>query len=678
MNNKQKTIFNELLYGKWFPLLLLIVMACTYATQLPQLGFYLDDWVSIAAYDQGGEAGLLAFGINDSRPFSAWVTAKFFAVLGTGVLPWQLITLFWRFAAALTCFALLSALWPERKPTAGFISLLFGVFPYFKHQPICIAYFMILMQYFTILLSFFFTVKALQTQKKWAKILLFALSYLTSLFHLSCLEYYLSLEGARLLLIFFVLRKRDGKPFWQTVKKSVLIYIPYALILLFILVYRFVYIPSLSKDVRPVNVFSQYKGLNIILHLLSLVLQYLTESILGVWYHSIKPSELDLTMRNAQLGIGLGLFAAVLVFLLLQKIRKNSAEDKETREMLILGAAAMLLGFLPGIAINTSPTVNGNYQDRYLIPSFWGIAVFTISWITLIFKNQTLRNILFAGMICIAVFFQIQNAYMYRYSWKYQQQFQWEMKWRAPDIEANTAVISDGVTASFMGGWADSSMLLEMYGKKNGINPTPYWYFNVGEDNFLSILGTEEPVYIKSKMYEYAGNSNDVLIVTKPEYGKCLWVLDEADEDNPYLEEGIYEYIRYQNKSRIILNSEHKLPEAIFGKDYIHDWCYYFENADLSFDRGDYAEALRLYDEAKSNGLWVGNPTEIRPFVKSAAFAGEWEKAVQWTKENNDRHPDLTTDYFENLWRIIDRDVPDSDEKTQAVSAVIEILSSEK
>ena len=123
MNNKQKTIFNELLYGKWFPLLLLIVMACTYATQLPQLGFYLDDWVSIAAYDQGGEAGLLAFGINDSRPFSAWVTAKFFAVLGTGVLPWQLITLFWRFAAALTCFALLSALWPERKPTAGFISL---------------------------------------------------------------------------------------------------------------------------------------------------------------------------------------------------------------------------------------------------------------------------------------------------------------------------------------------------------------------------------------------------------------------------------------------------------------------------------------------------------------------------------------------------------------------------
>ena len=264
------------------------------------------------------------------------------------------------------------------------------------------------------------------------------------------------------------------------------------------------------------------------------------------------------------------------------------------------------------------------------------------------------------------------------FSWKYQQQFQWEMKWRVPDIEANTAVISDGVTASFMGGWADSSMFLEMYGKKTGITPTPYWYFNVGEDNYLTALGTEEPIYIKSKMYEYAGNAEDVLVIAKPEYGKCLWVIDEADTDNPYLEEGVYKYIPYQNKSRIILNSDHKLPEAIFGKDYIHDWCYYFEKGDLAFDRGDYDEAMRLYDEAKSNGFRVGNPTESRPFIKSAAFAGEWDKALQWTKENNDRHPDITTDYFDNLWHIIDRDTPESEEKTQALTALRDILSPEK
>ena len=679
-NQKSKTFLTELICGKWFPLLLIAVMACTYAIQIPQLGFYLDDWVSIASYDQGGEEGLLAFGINDSRPFAAWVTAKFFAVLGTGVLQWQLITLFWRFAAAMTSLLLLRSIWPERKVLSGFISLLFGVFPYFKHQAICIAYFMILFQYFVVLLSFLLTVKALQTRNKGIKVLLFVLSYAASLFHLSCLEYYLSLEAVRLVLIYFVLRKRDNGTFWLTVRKTILIYIPYIIILGSILIYRFVYIPSLSADVRPVNMFSRYHGLNLIFHMAGLVIQYLTESVLGVWYQSIRPSELELTMRNTQLGLGLGLAAAAVLFFILKVThdRQSEEDSKPDFELLILGAAAMFLGFLPGMAIDASPTVNTNYNDRYLLPSFWGIAIFTISWITIIFRNIKLRYLLFSGMICIAVFFQIQNSYMYRYSWKYQQQFQWEMKWRVPDLMENTAVVSDGVVASFMGGWADSSMLLEMYGKKQGITPTPYWYLNPGDTTFLSALGTDSPIYVKSKMYEFMTDSENVLVVTKPEYGKCAWVVDEADAENPYLEDGVKPYVGYQNKSRILLESEHRMPADIFGTDYVHDWCYYFEKADLAFDRQDYAEALRLFDEAAANGISIGNATEMRPFIKSAAFSGDWDKALDWSATANNVKPDQTSGYFAKLWHILERDIPDSPEKSDAMTKAYEIFGSAK
>lgn len=679
MNTKIKKITSELLCGRLFPLLLLVIMACTFAIQLPQLGFYLDDWVSIAAYDQGGEEGLIAFGINDSRPFAAWVTAKFFKILGTGVLQWQLITLFWRFAAAITCFHLLSSVWPQKKQINGFTALLFGVFPYFKHQAICIAYFMILMQYFVILLSFLFTVKALQTEKKSLKYFLFFLSYLTSLFHLTCLEYYLSLEAARLILIFIVLKKRDQTNFSKTAKKAILVYIPYILILGYILIYRFIYIPSLSRDVRQVNMFTKYHGINIIWHFLGLFLQYLTEALLGVWYRSINPSALDLTMRNTQLGLGLGILSAALVFFLLFKsFSKNDSEDKEYSEMLFLGTAAMMLGFLPGMAIDISPASSSYYQDRYLIPSFWGIAIFFAAATAYALKNKITRNIILSAMICIAVLFQIQNSYMYRYSWKYQQQFQWQLKWRVPDIEENTALVSDGVIASFMGGWADSSMVFEMYGKHKGVKPTPYWYFNVGEDNYLSAIGTEEPLYIQSKMYEFLADSENILLITKPEYGKCLWVVDEADIDNPFLEALVYPYIPHQNKSRIVLESDHQLPKDIFGTDYIHDWCYYFEKADLAFDRQDYTEALRLYDELTAKGIIYGNPTEFRPFIKSAAYAGEWDKALELTKFANSLFPDKTTDYFENIWRILDRDLPGSEAKSTAVFAAFDLLKSMK
>ena len=385
-------------------------------------------------------------------------------------------------------------------------------------------------------------------------------------------------------------------------------------------------------------------------------------------------------MRNTQLGLGLGLAAAAVLFFIL-KVTQDRQSEKDAKpdfELLILGAAAMLLGFLPGMAIDASPTVNTNYNDRYLLPSFWGIAIFTISWMTIIFRNIKLRYLLFSGMICIAVFFQIQNSYMYRYSWKYQQQFQWEMKWRVPDLMENTAVVSDGVVASFMGGWADSSMLLEMYGKKQGITPTPYWYINPGDTAFLSALGTDSPIYIKSKMYEFMTDSDNVLVVTKPEYGKCAWVVDEADAENPYLEDGVKPYTGYQNKSRIILESGHRMPADIFGTDYVHDWCYYFEKADLAFDRQDYAEALRLFDEAAASGISMGNATEMRPFIKSAAFSGDWDKALDWSATANNVNPNRTTGYFANLWQILDRDVPDSPEKSDAMTKAHEIFGSAK
>ena len=675
MKTEKKDIRTELLCGKGFPLLLLLIMAFAYVTQIPQLGFYLDDWVSIAAYDQGGTEGLLAFGIDDSRPFAAWVTAQFFKVLGTGVLKWQLITLFWRFAAALSCFWLLRKVWPGRKTAAGFISLLFGVFPFFKHQPMCIAYFMILMQNFTIILSFCFTAAALFSENRGMKVFFFALSYLTSLFHLACLEYYLSLEGARLLLIFFVLRRRDGLSLRETVRKSILTYIPYAMILVLILIYRFIYIPSLSKDIREISMFSEYKGFNLILHLASLFLQYLSESLLGIWYRSINPEMLDLQQRHTQLALLLGIAGSAVVCFLLSGSRKDDSEENRSAwEMLIFGFAAMILGYLPGMMINASPSAASAYHDRYLIPSFFGIAIFTVTWISLILKNTAAVNVLFSAMICLSIFFQIQNAYGYRYSWKYQQKFQWQMKWRIPDLEKNTAVISDGVVALFMGDWADASMLFEMYGKKDGLKPTPYWYFNRGDDDYFGGLKTGDTIYIKSKMYEFEAEPTDVVVITKPEYGKCAWLLTEEDKYNPYLEDGMHEFIRYQNKSRIIPDSDHKLPVPVFGSDFDHDWCYYFENADLAFDQGDYGKVLSLYEEAQAHGYHFGNATEMRPFIKAAAFSGDWEQALSWSESANGIRPDRTSPYFGLLWEILDRDAPDSEGKAAAVERAADLF----
>lgn len=675
----KKHFFNELLYGKWFPVLLIIVMACAYMIQLPQIGFYIDDWVIVSAYNQGGESGVMAYGVNDSRPFYTLVFAKLFSLFGTGVLTWQLFSLFCRFGAALSSFFLLREIWPEHKLTAALVSLLFSISPYYRHQPIPVSYFMIMFSHFLIMMSFLCTVKALKTDNKILKILLFLISYITSLVQLACIEYYLSLEAVRLLVIYFVIKKRDGTSFGKSAKKAILVYIPYIAIILFILVYRFVYVSGLSDDARKIGILDGRKGFDVILHIISRFLQYLAESLVGFWYQSIDPEWIDLTVRNTQLALGMGLAVAAGMFLLIKKCAYNDAENNQINrskgEMLILGLAAMLLGYLPGMMIDATPVIHSNYSDRYMMPSLWGGALFFITWFSMFVKSIQMRSVVYSGMFFLGVFFQIQNAYFYRYSWKNQQQFQWQLYWRAPDLAENTAVIGDSVIATLMGEWADGSMLFEMYGKENGIDPTPYWYFNIGEENYYGGIRFGEPVSIKTKIFNFKAAPQDVLIVSKQAYGRCLWVLDEADVDNPYLEGDIRSLIRYQNKARIIGDSGHTLSPEIFGKDYVHDWCYYFQKADLAFDMGNYEEAMRLYDEAATNNIGMGNPVEMRPFIKSAAFSGNWEKALDWTEMAYHADPARTYDYFENLWALLNRDLPDSDEKSEVVSKAFDLLA---
>jgi len=162
-----------------------------------------------------------------------------------------------------------------------------------------------------------------------------------------------------------------------------------------------------------------------------------------------------LTVRNTQLALGMGLAVAAGMFLLIKKCAYNDAENNQINrskgEMLILGLAAMLLGYLPGMMIDATPVIHSNYSDRYMMPSLWGGALFFITWFSMFVKSIQMRSVVYSGMFFLGVFFQIQNAYFYRYSWKNQQQFQWQLYWRAPDLAENTAVIGDSVIATLMG-----------------------------------------------------------------------------------------------------------------------------------------------------------------------------------------------------------------------------------
>ncbi len=667
----------KFIIGKYFPLTLLLIMGITWFIQVPRYGFYLDDWIYLTAYDQGGIQGLINYSLVDSRPgLLPWVIGLGFKIVGNNRLGWQIYSLFWRYLGGVFNWLLIRKLWPSRKDIAAYSAILFMIFPFFKHQAFSIAYNQNWVQYAFLILSFLLTIIAIRTDSKRKKIIFFLLSYLLSAAQLMMTEYLLSLEAIRVVLIWFALRDRQyskRKRFSQTIK----IVLPYWGILFAYIVWRFAIMPQMIHDRNEINLFSEHPDfIDLFFYLIQMLIQYMTESVWGIWYRSLDPANIDLSIPSIRVALIIGTFISAILIIAFSKIRKTDGffdENEEGKEILLVGIFATLLGYLPGIAIDKSPSTQFLYHDRFLIPSFWGISLALTAFIAVYLKGFRKKIILLSLLCGICVFFQIKNSIYYRNAWESQQNFQWQMKWRAPDLKANTAVLGDAIIASFMGGWADGAMVFEMYGKNDGYNPTPYWYLVVGEGDYKTELDQKLPITYANKIYNFKAQFGDFLVLTKPEWDRCLWVLDEADLKNPYIQPVTKNLIQYQNKSRILYDSDYKMPEGVFGSDYRHDWCYYYENAAREVDLMNYDKALELYKEAVAANMDMKNPVELTPFIRSAAMTGQWDFAAELTKKGS-AQPHITWEYYKNLWDLLFRETPDSADRANAFKSIQEYI----
>jgi len=115
------------------------------------------------------------------------------------------------------------------------------------------------------------------------------------------------------------------------------------------------------------------------------------------------------------------------------------------------------------------------------------------------------------------------------------------------------------------------------------------------------------------------------------------------------------------------------MPEGVFGSDYRHDWCYYYENAAREVDLMNYDKALELYKEAVAANMDMKNPVELTPFIRSAAMTGQWDFAAELTKKGS-AQPHITWEYYKNLWDLLFRETPDSADRANAYKSIQEYI----
>jgi hypothetical protein len=205
------------------------------------------------------------------------------------------------------------------------------------------------------------------------------------------------------------------------------------------------------------------------------------------------------------------------------------------------------------------------------------------------------------------------------------------LAWRAPNIKPGTAILAGYVPSTVLPDYDASFALALLYADKPTGSQLPYWYYTWdGMKNINLKDGAKAGKRFRNLEFQgFIGQS--VMVFHQPLPG-CIRVADSFYGGDPALG-AQNNLLGYSNLSLIETGATHQPPEAIFGAEPPHTWCYYFQKADLARQLGRWDDVIKLYQQASSAGFAPVQGGEYLPLVEADAQTGAWDQAYQTTKQ---------------------------------------------
>jgi hypothetical protein len=240
------------------------------------------------------------------------------------------------------------------------------------------------------------------------------------------------------------------------------------------------------------------------------------------------------------------------------------------------------------------------------------------------------QKIILGVLLVFSIAAQMWVVNQYRQDWRTQLDFYWQLHWRAPALQPGTAIISFEQPSLSVTHYADAGYAINvLYHYQTEDGRLPYWmaprarHFDYQPDDGFRVT---------LRQLEFVGNTSQAIAVLHQEPNACLRVLDPIYADDPFLK-GRDVLMNVTNPSFIISDPAAPPPDPeIFGPEPEHDWCYYFQKADLARQTGDWKTVIALYKESQDRGFAPALGTEYIPFIEAYAQTGGWENASKLTR----------------------------------------------
>ena len=619
-------------------LILILITLTVYLPGINQLGYYRDDWNNVFnAYTQG--ADMLIRHYASDRPADGYLLSAAYSLFGPAPLPYLLINLVCRFLIGLLFYLTLRSVWKGQRFPAFVAAALFLIFPGFLRQVDGIAYLPHQIAMLCGMLSIFLTVQSLASRKKTLAAGLTLLSLLLAIAEMFLMEYYLGLEGLRLLLIaaYFYNRSASGLP--KVIGRSLLRYLPWLFGTLLFFIWRsFLFDATragadLSALIRPFFEHPKFYGMD----WLAKIVRNVFKLVVGSW---------TVPAYNVLNGIGFKLFwdgflkallpCAIFIsgFILLMPERRQTpaqfaaaqpALRKNWRiQWMVIGLLGALAALIPLIIASREITFSSSL-DRFSYHASYSAILLLVGLFSSI-EGKWIKTALFGTLALSAIMTQIINKESYITQTRQTNDFWWQLSWRAPDIAEETLVMINMAAFS-----AEEDY--EYFAPLHLIYYPELDHITAGSDVLnggavqKAQMGTVEGRKVR-EIFLWKDYSK-ILAVTQPSEQSCLQVIDGNNPIySPREWSKIAEIGAYSQTDFILTEAEPHLPDPqLLGSEPAHGWCYFYQKMALAQQRENWDEVVQIGDEAIASGTHGEDPLEWLPYVQALAYSGRLDDA---------------------------------------------------
>lgn len=642
----------------WFyPGALLLIGMVTYNYALTSLGYYWADW-EIMMFIKLNPALQFDYYAED-RPFP-WTYQLIHFLVGANPIGWHIVTLLIRWGASLIFVYAMMLIWPRYEKYFYWLGALLMVYPGFLQQLQSATKARHIMTFLLFALSIYLMALAMK-RPKWVRVL-FPLSWLTTFIHLFTTEYFAGLELIRPLLLWLLIAREDNRII-DSFRRVATYYLPYLLITVFFFWCRFIYFPAIFNTVSRIGDINVVVGgfqestIDSLLAFLNRALFDLIYLIAQVWVNAIINFD-GFTFQNkvAWFAFGLGVLLSVAFAFFYDVNEKEGRDHASPRSMLLVGFISIVLGALPIWAIGRQVT-GGGWNDRFALAPMLGASLIVLA-LLLLFVRPAGQKLVLSFLLVFSIAAQVWVVNVYRNDWRTQLNYYWQLYWRAPALQEGTAVFSLEQPSATVTHFSDAGFALNvLYHYHTEDGSLPYWFF-VRRFHFDWIPGM--PIKYPVRKLEFRGSTSDGISVMRPTQGACLRVLDTVYAEDPLFTEGQGILIPVSNLSRIIPDSTMPPDPDIFGPEPVHNWCYFFQKADLARQTKDWNRIITLHKQAQQANLTPGFGAEYIPFIEAYAQTGDWQKAKDLTLTAHKQNRDLKKMLCANWSRLSGIPSPDT------------------